>query len=306
MAGILPKPIRLEALREFLRTFKPVPKRIAAADLLDGITADQLFLNYQPQFDCHLGRVTATEALVRWHHPIHGVVFPDQFIPLAEETGCISRVTDWVFAAATKQAAAWRIEGLSLDIGVNISASDVEDIELPERLQQRCIDAGINPAAVVLELTETGAMRAAVQTMDVLIRLRLKGFKLSIDDFGTGYSSLVQLQRMPFSELKIDKSFVMAMTRDNSSRVIAEIVIELARRLRLRSVAEGVEDEATLAVLAELGCDLAQGYYFSRAVDADRLPALVRQFNRTQPAAAADHPTQGPSIVVSITGQKCA
>jgi EAL domain-containing protein (putative c-di-GMP-specific phosphodiesterase class I) len=287
MAGILPKPVRLEALREFLAGFKPVPKRLAAADLLDGVAAGQLFLNYQPQFDCRVGRITAVEALVRWRHPVRGIVYPDQFIPLAEETDCIPQVTDWVFAEAAKQAAAWRSGTLNLEIGVNLSAKDVEDIELPERLQQHCINAGIDPGTMVLELTETGAMRAAIQMMDVLTRLRLKGFKLSIDDFGTGYSSLVQLQRMPFSELKIDKSFVMQMTRDKSCRVIAEIMVELARKLRLHSVAEGVEDEETLAALAELGCDLAQGYHFSRPVDADRLPALIRQFDRTDPSTLA-------------------
>jgi EAL domain-containing protein (putative c-di-GMP-specific phosphodiesterase class I) len=243
---------------------------------------------------------------VRWRHADHGIVFPDQFIPPAEEWGCIQQVTDWVFAAAAKQAAAWRADNLNLEIGVNLSAMDVEDIELPERLQQHCIDAGISPQMMVLELTETGAMRAAIQMMDVLIRLRLKGFKLSIDDFGTGYSSLVQLQRLPFSELKIDKSFVMPMTRDESCRVIAEIVIELAHKLRLRSVAEGVEDEATLATLVGLGCDLAQGYYFSRPVAADQLPALVRQFDRTQPAATVDHRIDASTVVVPIGGLKCA
>jgi EAL domain-containing protein (putative c-di-GMP-specific phosphodiesterase class I) len=278
IAAILPRPVQFEELLEFLSSFKPVPRGLAAADLLEGVAAGQLFLNYQPQFDCRVGRITGVEALVRWRHPVHGIVFPDQFIPLAEETDCIPQVTDWVFAEAANQAAAWRADDLGLAIGVNLSAKDVEDIELPERLQRHCIDAGIDPDVMVLELTETGAMRAAIPTMDALTRLRLKGFRLSIDDFGTGYSSFAQLQRMPFSELKIDKSFVMPMTRDKSCRVIAEIMIDLARKLHLNCVAEGVEDKTTLAALAELGCDLAQGYHFSRPVDANSLTALVRQF----------------------------
>ncbi|MGC2415529.1 MAG: EAL domain-containing protein [Stellaceae bacterium] len=153
----------------------------------------------------------------------------------------------------------------------------IEDLDLPERLHQHCKDARIDPNRMMLELTETSAMREAVQMMDVLTRLRLKGFKLSIDDFGTGYSSLVQLQRMPFSEIKIDQSFVMQMTRDDSCRVIVEIVVELARRLRLRSVAEGVEDEATLRALIDMGCDEAQGYHLSRPIAAAGMSLLLRE-----------------------------
>ncbi len=135
---------------------------------------------------------------------------------------------------------------------------------------------------MILELTETGAMREAVQMMDVLTRLRLKGFRLSIDDFGTGYSSLVQLQRLPFSEIKIDRSFVMQMTKNKGCRVTAEIVVDLARKLELKSVAEGVEDEAALDSLAAMGCDMAQGYFLSRPVAADRIPKIAREYHSTK------------------------
>ena len=190
MGKLLQKPMRIETLRELLREFKPVPNSLLAADLADAIAAGQLFLEYQPKLDCRLGRITAVEALVRWRHPSHGVVRPDQFVAVAEESDIIHRLTDWVVATAAKQAATWQGEGLDLHVAVNISAKDIEDIELPERLHRHCLNAGVNPVLMMLELTETGAMREAVQMMDVLTRLRLKGFRLSIDDFGVGYSSL--------------------------------------------------------------------------------------------------------------------
>src|SRR5205823_5107463 len=153
-------------------------------------------------------------------------------------------------------------------------------------LEQLCRTAGIDPAALTLELTETGAMREAVQMMDVLTRLRLKGFKLSIDDFGTGYSSLVQLQKMPFSELKIDRSFVAQMIDNHGCRVIVEIIIDLARKLGLTSVAEGVEDAAALGMLAEMGCGLAQGYYLSRPLPSALVAEFVRERGARGDAAA--------------------
>jgi EAL domain-containing protein (putative c-di-GMP-specific phosphodiesterase class I) len=140
---------------------------------------------------------------------------------------------------------------------------------------------------MILELTETGAMREAVQMMEVLTRLRLRGFKLSIDDFGTGYSSLVQLQKMPFSELKIDRSFVMQMMNNSGCKVIVEIVVDLARKLGLKSVAEGVEGEATLSSLVEIGCDMAQGFYVSRPIAAGCVAEFVREHDGTRERAAA-------------------
>jgi EAL domain-containing protein (putative c-di-GMP-specific phosphodiesterase class I) len=278
MAKPLPKPVRVETLRELLRKFKPVPKTLLAADLADGIATGQLFLEYQPKLDCRLGRITGVEALVRWRHPIHGIVRPDQFVPLAEESDLIHLLTDWVFATAAKQAAAWHVEMPGLEVAVNISARDIEDLDLPERLQRHSQNAGIAPALMMLELTETGAMREAVQMMDVLTRLRLKGFKLSIDDFGTGYSSLVQLQKMPFSEVKVDLSFVTQMMSNAGCSVIVEIIIDLARKLGLKSVAEGVEDGAALKTLIGMGCDTAQGYYVSRPILADLITEFVTNY----------------------------
>jgi len=287
MRGMLQKPIHVETLRELLATFKPLSRTLLSSDLADAIAANHLFLEYQPKLDCRLARITGVEALVRWRHPVRGIIMPDQFIALAEETDVIHQLTDWVVAAAAKQAAVWRADNLIFEVAVNISAKDLEDLELPERLYQRCRDAGIDPVSMILELTETSAMREAVQMMDVLTRLRLKGFKLSIDDFGTGYSSLVQLQRMPFSELKIDRSFVMQMMDNKSCKVIVEIVIDLARRLELKSVAEGVEGEAVLDALIGIGCDMAQGYCVSRPLAADDVSGFVRNHEGVRAKAAA-------------------
>jgi EAL domain-containing protein (putative c-di-GMP-specific phosphodiesterase class I) len=285
MAGVLHKPVGIDAVKELLAGFKPVPKTLLSADLAEAIATDRLFLEYQPKLDCRLARFTGVEALVRWQHPTLGTIRPDHFIALAEESDLIQRLTDWVVAAAARQSAAWRTKGINLDLAVNISAKDLEDLDLPDRLHQHCVDASVAPASMTLELTETSAMREAVQMMDVLTRLRLKGFKLSIDDFGTGYSSLVQLQKMPFSEIKIDRSFVMQMTSNEGCRVIAGIVVELAHRLGLTSVAEGVEDGAALKALIEMGCDAAQGFYLSRPVAADRILELVSAQDSSKAAA---------------------
>jgi EAL domain-containing protein (putative c-di-GMP-specific phosphodiesterase class I)/ActR/RegA family two-component response regulator len=287
MGKMLPKPVRIETLRELLREFQPVPKTLLAADLADGIATGQLFLEYQPKLDCRLGRITGVEALVRWRHPVRGIVRPDQFIALAEETDLIHLLTDWAFATAAMQAAAWHRDTLGLEVAVNISARDIGDLALPERLHQHCQNAGVAPALMTLELTETGAMREAVQMMDVLTRLRLKGFRLSIDDFGTGYSSLVQLQKMPFSEVKIDLLFVRQMMHNADCRVIVEIIIDLARKLGLKSVAEGVEDAAALNTLIELGCDTAQGYHISRPIAAELVPQFVRDYEAAWEKATA-------------------
>jgi EAL domain-containing protein (putative c-di-GMP-specific phosphodiesterase class I) len=289
MSEPLPKPMRMESLQQRLAVFKRVPKPLLAADLETALATNQLFLEYQPKLDCRLGRITGAEALLRWRHPTRGIIQPDQFIGLAEETGLIHGVTDWVVAEAAMQAAHWQTARLNLEVAVavNFSASDLEDLELPERLEQHCRNATIDPSFLTLELTETGAMREAIQLMDVLTRLRLKGFKLSIDDFGTGYSSLVQLQKAPFSEVKVDLSFVMQMMSNPGCRVIVEIIVDLARKLGLKSVAEGVEDAAALRALIDMGCDMAQGYYISRPIAADLMPEFVRDYEAARGQTAA-------------------
>jgi len=277
MAGVLPKPLRAQALRDLFGGLKPVSTPLLVTEIADALGSGQLLLEYQPKLNLREHRITGVEALLRWRHPDRGIVMPNDFIPIAEESDIIGQLTDWVVLTAAKQSTVWRANNLDFDVAVNISAADVGDLTLPDRLEALCRQAGLDPSAMILELTETGAMREPVQMMDVLTRLRLKGFMLSIDDFGTGYSSLVQLQRLPFSEIKIDASFVSQMTTNTGSRVIVEIIIDLAHKLSLKSAAEGVEDAAALRVLDAMGCDFAQGYYLSRPVAAERIPAIVAQ-----------------------------
>ena len=294
MGNVVRTPVQLNTIREVLVRFQPT-QTMLLADLAEAIAADQLFLEYQLILDCSLARMTGVEALLRWQHPTIDIISPDQFLPLAEETDLIHRLTDWVVVAAAKQIAAWHADNSALNVAVNISARNLTDLDFPDRLHQHCQDVGIDCAMMPLELTETGAMREAVRLMDVLTRLRLKGFKLSIDDFGTGYSSLVQLQKMPFSEVKIDRSFLTPLMNNESCRVIVEIVIDLARKLKLKCVAEGVEDEPALRRLMALGCNAAQGYHLSRPVAAGLIPAFISEYQMMRRVTnAAKPPSPSP------------
>ena len=266
MDGVLQKPVPLQDLSDLMARHKPIDSARLSRDLGDAIATGQLFLEYQPKIDVRAERIVGVETLARWLHPSLGVIGPDLFIPLAEEMDLIDPLTDWVFSTAAKQAAAWQHQGLTLEVAVNISAKNLQDITLPDRLARQCEEFGVNPASVTLELTETSAMHDAVHMMDVLTRLRVKGFKLSIDDFGTGYSSLIQLRRMPFSELKIDLSFVTQMLQDRDCNVIVEATVDLARKLGLGSVAEGVESAPIWSALRGMGCDLGQGFHLGRPV----------------------------------------
>ena len=252
----------------------PTEKELEAA-LREG----QFELHYQPKFDNRVGRVSAVEALVRWRHPTRGLLFPDKFIPFVERIGRTGQLTHWVLAEGVGQCGRWRRSGISLEVAVNVSAPDLEDLGLPDRALALCRDASVDASMITFELTESMAMRQPTDSLDVLTRLRLKGFHLSIDDFGTGYSSLIRLRRLPLSELKIDRSFVMQMLIDPDCRSIVEVVVLLARKLGLQSVAEGVETRAALSALAEMGCDMAQGYYLSKPVPAGEIPNLIARLD---------------------------
>ena len=276
IAGSLQKPVRAAELRQRLERMREVETPLLASALAHAIRNGELLLEYQPKLDCKSGEIFAVEALVRWQHPTRGLVPPDRFIALAEQNALIHDLTEWVAGAAIRQAAEWHRQGLPIQLALNISALNLANIELPEMLMGRCNDAELAAGALTLELTESAAMGNLAQVMDVLTRLRLKGMNLSIDDFGTGYSSLVQLQRLPFSEIKIDKSFVINMHKAKECRVLVEAVIGIAQRLELTAVAEGVETAEALAVLTELGCDAAQGYYISRPVRPERIAAFLK------------------------------
>jgi len=276
IAGTLHKPVRAATLKETLERLREIEKPLLAGSLAHAIRNGNLVLEYQPKLDCRSAQIYAFEALVRWRHPSRGVIPPDQFIPLAEQGGLIHDLTEWVVATAAAQVAAWRRDGMPCEVAINISALNLESLDLPDMIATSCEAAGIAPDMITLELTESAAMNDAAQMMDVLTRLRLKGFRLSIDDFGTGYSSLVQLRKLPFSEMKIDKSFVLRMQTDKDSRVIVEAVIGLAQKLGLTVVAEGIETLEALNAVVKLGADAAQGHYISRPLAAERVPEFMK------------------------------
>jgi EAL domain-containing protein (putative c-di-GMP-specific phosphodiesterase class I) len=216
--------------------------------------------------DVRSGRLMAVVALVGWPHPTRGLLAPDEFIPLAEQTRLIQPLSRWILAAALRQCATWRAAGLDIPVSVNLSVYDLRDHDLPEVIDAALAKYGVPPERLRIEITEGSLMANPPRAREILGRLRARGVQISIDDFGIGYSSLAYLKNLPVDELKIDRSFVSEMAVDAGSRAIVRAIIDLADVLGLRVVAVGVEDEATLATLAALGCDLAQGYYFTPAL----------------------------------------
>jgi diguanylate cyclase (GGDEF)-like protein len=244
-------------------------RRLAlAAELRRAIGDEQLDVYYQPVADLRTGNVTGMEALVRWPHPEHGMLGPDDFVPIAEHTGLIRPLTFYVLRDALRRCGQFRAEGFDLDVAVNLSVRSVLDVSLPDLVADILDEHGLEPRSLVLEITESSVMADPARSIGVLDRLSALGVSIAIDDFGTGYSSLSYLRRLPVDEVKIDRSFVSGMIANESDMVIVRSTIDLARNLGLRVVAEGVEDVTTWDLLAGLGCDAAQGYYLSRPVPA--------------------------------------
>ncbi|MEK7820559.1 MAG: EAL domain-containing response regulator [Pseudomonadota bacterium] len=283
MAGILEKPVRALDLQSLLAGLNGSAKAITPDSLRAAIANDRLFLAYQPKIDLRTKRLAGVEALVRWRDESGKTIYPDAFIPLAERHNLIDDLTLWVVDRAFRQGGQWRAKGLDLKIAVNISAKNIHDHNLPDLLEAKCREADLPSNSVTLELTETASMQNATMLLEVLGRFRVKGFNLSIDDFGTGYSSVVQLVRLPFSELKVDKSFVMEMDRVKDSAIVAKTIIDMGHNLGLSVVAEGVEKESALKMLCEYGCDFAQGRYFFMPMDAGRVEAHAALFAKGGP-----------------------
>jgi diguanylate cyclase (GGDEF)-like protein/PAS domain S-box-containing protein len=252
-------------------------KLVLLEGLRSALDEGQFRLVYQPKLDLHNGRVIGVEALLRWDHPQHGVIGPDRFIPLAEESGMIVALGDWVLHTACAQNRAWQQAGLApLRISVNVSPRQFEEPQLVERVQCALARSGLAPQWLELEVTEGVIMRDLQQALVKMAAVRAMGVSLSIDDFGTGYSSLSALKSFPISTLKIDKSFVRDLGRSSGDEAIASSIIGLAHRLKLRVIAEGVETEQQRNFLRENGCDEMQGYLFSRPLPAEQLAALLR------------------------------
>jgi EAL domain-containing protein (putative c-di-GMP-specific phosphodiesterase class I)/DNA-binding NarL/FixJ family response regulator len=285
--GALEKPAGPQALRALLDGWAPAAATTArrapafvatAAAVHEAARQVQWLLHYQPKVDLGSGAVTGVEALVRWNHPEHGVVYPDSFIGVAEECGAIGALTDWVLSAAAAQLAHWQAQGLHLPVAVNVSMDNLATAGFAQRAGRIARDAGISPADMMLEITESRAMSPSPAPLECLVRLRLLRFKLSIDDFGTGHSSLAQLRDVPFTELKIDRGFVHGARANQNIRPILEGSVGIAKRLGLVSVAEGIETEDDFEFLREIGCDVGQGYFIGRPMDVAAVPAWIGEW----------------------------
>ena len=254
---------------------------------LEGDSDGELELHYQPQVSMSGGQVIGVEALLRWRHPLRGVVPLDEFIGKVEQTGLMSALTRRVIDDALQQAARWAKAGLHIRVAVNVSVTDLHREEFAEYVAVRLRHRNVDPCWLQLEITEGALMVDADRVLATLHALDGLGVSLSLDDFGTGYSSMSQLHRLPVEEIKIDRSFISRMENDIDDRTIVRSMIELGRALGLRVVAEGVENEATWTQLSEMGCENAQGWHISRALTGHEMTAWLRRHRRRRPTLAA-------------------
>jgi len=270
--GSLEKPLTIEPLSKLLQQVGEEPSKntghnkvsCTEKELRNAISNNEFTVYFQPQVDVISQQLSGVEALVRWRHPKRGMIPPDAFVPVAEELGLINDMTDIIMNEAMQQCASWRDQGLETRISINISVDSLDRLDLPEHIVGCAQKHQLDVANIILEITESRLMQDITSALDILTRLSLKGLGLSIDDFGTGYSSMEQLQRIPFEELKIDRSFVNGAAHNKPARAILQSSVDLAQKLNMTIVAEGVEDEEELALVAKLGCTTAQGFYIGR------------------------------------------
>ena len=285
--GTLHKPASPAGLKALVERWEPPrverlvqrktysPQRIGEA-----IENGELLNYFQPQVSVASGQVVGVESLVRWRHPDDGMVFPDQFIGVAEENGLIDDLTRTVIHGALDALLQWRATGLHLRVAINVSMENLSSLKFVDFVTNQVASAGVSPQEIVLEVTESRLMQDLRAPLEILMRLRLKRFRLSIDDFGTGHSSLSQLRDLPFDELKIDRSFVHGATTQETARAIYGASLGLAKELGIETVAEGVEDRTDWNLLCDTGCSLAQGYFIARPMAAVELPAWMTEWAR--------------------------
>lgn len=289
VVGVLPKPFAIEKLRALLSTSsdnkdakvtgdESGPVLIySLGDILHALHDSQFVLYYQPKIRLSDLSIVGYEALLRWEHPRHGLLLPERFMPQVEGTMVMHPLTFELFNMGLQWLGTLGPQ-TTVTLSINFSASTLEVNEFVERLYQSCLTHDILPSRVILEITESSTINQSAVALDALSRLRIKGFSLSIDDYGTGYSTMKQLSRLPFSELKLDRSFVASMQKSLESHVIVESTISLGHKLAMVTCAEGVEDKETLAALRALGCDLAQGFYFARPMPGPEALRLHRDW----------------------------
>jgi EAL domain-containing protein (putative c-di-GMP-specific phosphodiesterase class I)/ActR/RegA family two-component response regulator len=283
--GALQKPFRAKELEDVLNKYIKCSPRSAVnldlasvEELAQAIKDKALFLVYQPQVTISNREIVGVEALVRWKHSTKGMIPPSYFIPLAEENGLIAAITLFTSQAAIRQQGIWRTQGSNIRMSLNISPRILDDLDLPSQLEASAKALGADISELVIEVTETALTTNLALFMDILARLRMKGFGISIDDFGTGYSSLQQLMRAPFTELKIDRAFIQNIDTDKESYTISKISIMLAHELGMTAIAEGIETEAEWNILKQLGCDEAQGYWMGRPMPPEEIKSWMQSW----------------------------
>ena len=285
--GHLKKPVTPGGLSKLMETWAPPltgqpragKKGYGADELRAAIANGELVNFYQPKVAVGTGKIVGAETLVRWRHSKDGLVFPDQFIGVAEANGLIDDLTQVVLTEALAQAKVWQEAQLDLRVAINVSMDNLSSLDFVEFIGRTTAEAGVPPQKVVLEITESRLMGDLRNSLEVLTRLRLKRFHLSIDDFGTGHSSLAQLRDIPFDELKIDQSFVHGAWKDETVRAMYDASLGLANQLDMEVVAEGVEDQEDWDFLHQTGCHLAQGYFIARPMPASDLPGWMKTWN---------------------------
>ncbi|MEO8718891.1 MAG: EAL domain-containing response regulator [Burkholderiales bacterium] len=284
LLGRLDKPVSPQKMAALFDKWAPLQQRglqaakkpYAAEEVRAAIGKGELVNYYQPKVAVATGEVVGVETLVRWRHPVAGMVFPDQFVGVAEAHGLIDDLTRAVLTGALTQANAWRQMGLDLRVAVNVSMDNLTSLGFPDLVAGLAVNAGVPPRALMLEVTESRLMQDTRAALDILTRLRLKRFGLSIDDFGTGHSSLSQLRDIPFDELKIDRGFVHGAEANKTVRAIYDASLSLAKQLGMEVVAEGVEDRADWDFLCRTGCHLAQGYFIAKPMPAADPPSWMK------------------------------
>jgi EAL domain-containing protein (putative c-di-GMP-specific phosphodiesterase class I) len=253
-------------------------------DLREALAAEQFFLAYQPTLDLSNMRPKGVEALIRWRHPERGIVQPDAFIPLLEETGLITDVGRWVLTEACRQGAAWFAAGFPIAMAVNVSGRQLDNDELIEDISGALAASGLDPSALTIEITETTLMRNVEETARRLSAIKELGVRIAIDDFGTGYSSLAHLQRFPVDALKIDRSFIAGIKDNREGETLIHTLVQLGKALSIETFAEGIEQEQELSLLRDEDCDNGQGFLFARPLDADDAEAFFRRWSTGAPA----------------------
>lgn len=291
IVGAIHKPLASEQMQKLLTKYQQrqahtksvsagqIPSKISLDEIEDAIEKKQFIVHFQPKVFIGSGLIKGVETLVRWQHPEKGLIYPNDFIPQAESCVLIHDITLQVIELALSWLSHWQAKGLRLTVAINLSASSLSDTALVEQIYQRVLAFKISPSDLVLEITETAVMNNLALSLNSLARLRLNGFGLSIDDYGTGFSSMQQLARIPFTELKIDRSFVDGVAGSPQLENMVNISIDTARRLGLACVAEGIETSEDWLCLKKLHCEIGQGYFIAKPMPGEELVNWIKSQN---------------------------